>query len=290
MISLLQENKPFIQELWEKIEKKIMLTTDSIQDTMPYTTKNGKYIDANKIDPAWWTNSFWAGILWHMYRETKMIKFKEYAESIEKKFDALLMDYDGLHHDVGFMWLLTSVLNHEITGNDPSRKRAMLAASILSSRANIAGSFIRAWNGNNEGRAIIDCMMNIPLLYWASEKSKDSRFSHIATMHADKVIHEFIRPDGSSNHIVDFNTLDGSFLDNPAGQGYTSGSSWSRGQSWAIYGFIQSYQWTKDEKYLDTAKQIGHYILSNLAMTNYRVPCDYRQPGIPILKIAVLQQ
>ena len=279
MQKILLDNKDFINSLWEKIEKKVNLTADRIQDTMPYTTKNGLYVDAEPISPAWWTNSFWAGLMWLMYKETKVEKYKTYAEGIENKMDAVLMDYDGLHHDVGFMWLLTSVFNYETTGNEKSRKRAMLAASTLSSRANIAGNYIRAWNGDMNGRAIIDCMMNIPLLHWASEKSKDARFSHIANMHADKTIKEFIRDDGSVNHIVDFDPADGTFLDNPAGQGYKSGSSWSRGQSWAIYGFIQSYQWTKDANYLNAAKRIAHYVLSNLGQTDYLVPCDYRQPA-----------
>lgn len=280
MEMVINENRKWVLSVWEKIEKKIAVTSERIQDGMPYTSKDGKYID-RQDDASWWTNSFWCGILWILYRETKMEKYRLYAESIEKKLDTVLHGFDGLHHDVGFMWLLSSVMNYQLTGNDTSRKRALLAASTLSARANIAGGFIRAWNSEgipNNGWAIIDCMMNIPLLYWASEMTNDARFRHIGVMHAEKTQKEFVREDGSVNHIVILDENTGEVLENPAGQGFASGSSWSRGQAWAVYGFAQSYHWTKEIKYLHTAKRIAHYILSNVTLNQYIPLCDYRQP------------
>lgn len=283
MNTIIKQHQTFIDDVWEKIESKLSITSKRIKDTMPYTTKDGVYNNAETTDISWWTNAFWCGILWLMYQETNQESYRTYAESIEKKMDACLLDYDGLHHDVGFMWLATSVMNFTQTGNEQSRRRGMVAASILASRANIRGNYIRAWNSwgpneDNRGRAIIDCMMNIPLLYWASEQTNDPRFAYIAMMHADKTVDFFLRPDGSVNHIVDFDPITGAFVNNPAGQGYASGSSWSRGQAWAINGFAQSYHWTKEVRYLETAKKIAHYVLANLAMTGYLVPCDYRQP------------
>ncbi len=277
MESMVKEHSSFIQRTWEKIETKVAGTSKKIKDSMPYTTINGKYDDWQS-NASWWTNTFWTGILWHMYRETKDESYRQYAESIELKMDEVLHDYDELHHDVGFMWLLSSVMNYEQTGNKKSKARAMLAASVLSSRANIAGGYIRAWNDDKPGWAIIDCMMNVPLLFWASEQSKDARFKHIGVMHADKTLSDFIREDGSVNHIVIFDENNGEVLDNPMGQGYESGSSWSRGQSWAIYGFAQSYHWTQKPEYLHAAKRVAHYALSSLALCGYVPPSDYRQP------------
>ncbi len=274
---LLNEDKQFISELWRKIENKVYATSDRIKDGMPFTTKNGVYDDWQEQSD-WWTNTFWCGILWLMYKETKQEHYKQYAESIEQKMDEVLYGYDKLHHDVGFMWLLSSVLNYETTGNEKSRQRAMLAASVLSSRANIKGGFIRAWNEDYNGWAIIDCMMNIPLLYWASRQSNDNRFKHIGMMHADKAMNSFVREDGSVNHIVAFDPNTGEVLETPGGQGYASGSAWSRGQSWAIYGFAQSYNWTGKAEYLDTAKKVAHYVIANLAQNGYVPLCDYRQP------------
>ncbi|CAM4478478.1 unsaturated chondroitin disaccharide hydrolase [Paenibacillus endophyticus] len=280
MENILQENQSFIQHTWEKIEAKLAKTSKQIKDGMPYTTREGHYDDWQD-DASWWTNTFWTGILWHMYAETKDDAYKQYAQSIEEKMDEVLHGYDELHHDVGFMWLLSSVMNNELTGDEKARKRAMLAANVLSARANIAGGYIRAWNGDNGGWAIIDCMMNIPLLFWASEQSSDARFKHIGIMHADKTLKDFVREDGSVNHIVIFDENNGEVLDTPRGQGYESGSAWSRGQSWAIYGFAQAYHWTKKPEYLHAAKRIAHYALSSLALSGYVPPCDYRQPASP---------
>lgn len=280
MDTILKQHKEWILQTWNKIENKISVTSDRIQDRMPYTVRNGKYDDMSS-DPYWWTNSFWCGILWLVYKETKQKKYMEYAQKIEEKLDAALYGYDGLHHDVGFMWLLSSVLNYKITRNENSRRRAMLAASVLSSRANIAGGYIRAWNNwgtDNKGWAIIDCMMNIQLLFWASEEIGDPRFRHIAMMHANKTRDYFVREDGSVNHIVVFDENSGEKLDNLRGQGYEVGSSWSRGQAWAVSGFAQSYHWTKEQSYLNTAKKIAHYIIANLAKNDYLPLCDYRQP------------
>ncbi|MGG1517583.1 glycoside hydrolase family 88 protein [Paenibacillus oryzisoli] len=280
MQAVLKNNEAFIKETWNRIADKIAVTSERIKDSMPYTTKNGVYDDCQTDDASWWTNTFWTGILWHMYKATGQESYKQYAQSIEAKMDAVLHGYDELHHDVGFMWLLSSVMNYELTGDDQSRKRAMLAANTLSARANIAGGFIRAWNGdNNAGWAIIDCMMNIPLLFWASEQAKDDRFKHIGVMHADKTLKHFLREDGSLNHIVIFDPNTGEMLDNPGGQGVKSGSSWSRGQGWALYGFSQAYNWTKKPEYLQAVKRIAHYVLSCLAVNNYVPLCDYRQPA-----------
>lgn len=279
---IINENKDWILDTWNKIESKISVTSDRIRDGMPYTTRNGVYDDRQYDYPAWWTNSFWCGILWHMYKETGEEKYRKYAESIEEKLDEVLYGFDDLHHDEGFMWLLTSVMNYKITKNEKSRRRALVAASILAARGNIAGGYIRAWNrfgtSDNAGWSIIDSMMNIPILYWASDIIGDARFKRIADMHANKTQKEIVRSDGSVNHIVIFDEETGETLETPAGQGYGSGSSWARGQAWAIYGFIQSYQWTRDINYLNTAKKIAHYVISNLVLNNYIPLCDYRQP------------
>ncbi|NBC68864.1 glycosyl hydrolase family 88 [Paenibacillus sacheonensis] len=276
---MLTENNRFIEDTWKRIVDKVAVTSARIKDGMPYTTHGGIYDDWQD-NASWWTNTFWTGMLWQMYAATKDETYRHYAQSIEEKMDAVLHGYDGLHHDVGFMWLLSSVMNYEATGEQRARRRAMLAANVLAGRMNIAGGYIRAWNGaGNEGWAIIDCMMNIPLLFWASEQSKDERFKHIGLLHADKTLRHFVREDGSVNHIVAFDPQSGEALDTPGGQGCESGSSWTRGQSWAIYGFAQAYHWTGKSDYLHAAKRIAHYFLTGAAMNGYVPPCDFRQPA-----------
>jgi unsaturated chondroitin disaccharide hydrolase len=232
----------------------------------------------------WWTNGFWGGMLWLMHHETGNEKYQEIANISEEKLDQCFQQYNGLHHDVGFMWLPTSVANYKVTGNVRSRTRALHAANLLAGRFNLAGRFIRAWNdldeGDTRGWAIIDCMFNIPLLYWASEETGDPRYKQIAMAHADTAMTAFVRPDGSVNHIVEFDPFHGGVVKTYGGQGYEEGSSWTRGQTWALYGFMMSYIHTGKEEYLHTAKRIAHYFMANIP-DNGIIPVDFRQPEEP---------
>lgn len=198
--------------------------------------------------------------------------------------DRCFSDFYGLHHDVGFMYVPTAVADYRLTGNEASRKRAMHAANLLAGRFNPAGRFIRAWNDleneDTRGWAIIDCMFNLSLLYWASEESGDPRFRHIAMMHADTVMQYFVRPDGSVNHIVEFDPETGEMVRSLGGQGYGEGSSWTRGQGWALYGFMISYIHTGKQEYLDTAKKVAHYCMACIPESGL-IPVDFRQPEQP---------
>ena len=159
----------------------------------------------------------------------------------------------------------------------------------LASRYDATGNYIRAWNGkwqgeDNNGWTIIDCMMNLPLLYWASEQLDDTRFKKIAIRHADMAMRDHIRPDGSVNHIVvhDPDQPD-TVICTKGGQGYGVGSTWSRGAAWALYGFVLSYIHTGDVKYLDTAKKVAHYFIMNLEMNDWKALCDFRSPEEPVI-------
>lgn len=266
------------KEILEKIVNKVSITANRIQDSFPHISINGKF---DNCSADWWTNGFWGGILWRMYAETKNEKFKKYAESIEEKMDGEIEYYLRLHHDVGFMWLPTAVANYKLTGNEKSRIRGLLVASHLASRFNLKGQFIRAWCdepkiGDVRGYTIIDSMMNLPLLYWASQELNDPRFKYIAMAHADTVLKEFFREDGSSYHIVEFDIDTGKVKGYPNGQGMKPESIWTRGQAWAVYGFTLSYLYTGEKRYLDVAKRSAEAFLSKLDVSLIP-PCDFCQ-------------
>ena len=268
-------------DAFEKIKEKIYVTCERIGDNIPYIPKDGSYLN-HPVGLYWWTNGFWSGILWQMYNATGEELYKKTAEAVEEKFDKLLEDFVGLHHDVGFQWLHTAVANYRLTENNKSRARGLHAATLLAGRFNPVGRYIRAWNGDLTGYTIIDTMMNIPLLYWASKELNDPRFEYIAKAHADKTIEVTVRPDGSCNHICDLDPFTGDFKHNPGGQGFESGSSWSRGNAWALYGFALSYRHTNEARYLDTAKKIAHYFISNLAVNDWLPLVDFRAPKEPV--------
>jgi unsaturated chondroitin disaccharide hydrolase len=263
--------KPYelwIDEAWEKVAAKVGQTSRTIGAGFPHVSKDGKY---DSLEPQFWTSGFWPGLLWLVYRDTKDEALKQLAEECERKMDVCIDEYTRLHHDVGFMWSPTSVANHKLTGSEQSKLRALKVAAWLASRFNLKGRFIRAWNNNNwksedgnTGWAIIDCMMNLGLLYWASEQIGDPRFKHIACAHADTVMREFIRADGSCYHIVKFDPETGERTGELGGQGFAPQSAWARGTSWALYGLAICYKYTKDDAYLQASKKVAHFFLANL--------------------------
>ncbi len=281
-MTLTEEDRLWVTETLDRIEKKMKPVTERTGEKIPYTTVDGVFDDRSGNDQiGWWTNGFWGGIMWQLYSLTGEELYREKAEKLEEKLDAVLMSSSGLDHDNGFRWLPTAVADYRVTGNPQSFNRGILAANNLAGRFNLAGHFIRAWNDWNEddhrGWAIIDCMMNLPLLYWASEETKDPRFRQIAQAHADRAMECFVRGDGSCNHIVSFDPFTGEMLETYGGQGYGTGSSWTRGQSWGLYGFALSYLHTKEQRYLDTSRRIAHYFLANIPESGL-IPVDFRQP------------
>ncbi|MBQ8092026.1 MAG: glycoside hydrolase family 88 protein [Clostridia bacterium] len=246
-------------------------------DFIPYTVKYGKWVPGPFDGICWWTNGFWPAYMWAGWRLTGDERYKREAERAEACLDEAFSEFDHLHHDVGFMWLISSGASFRMTGSDLSRKRTLAAANLLAGRFNPAG-FIRAWNEDRTGWAIIDCMMNLNLLYWASEYTGDPRFRKIAMTHADTAMRHFVREDGSCNHIVVFDPETLKVLDTPAGQGYAPGSAWSRGQAWAVYGFTLSYLHTDNEAYLAVAKKTASYFIDQVK-EDLLPKCDFRQPA-----------
>ncbi len=233
-----QEDVKFVDDLYNEIIKKEALVAERIGSRIPYTTdKNGRF-DDRSTDINWWTNGFYGGILWLMYKATDDVRYAEKARIIADKLSVCFFNFYKLDHDMGFLWLPTDVADYKLTGSETGRRRGFHAATILAGRFNPVGNFIRAWNDgigkehsseSNAGWCIIDCLMNLPLLYWASEESGDPRYKHVAMKHADMALHNFLRADGSVNHIVSIDPETGKFKESFAGQGYAVGSSWTRG-------------------------------------------------------------
>lgn len=281
-----EETTQWAKKIFKKIDEKLTVEAKRLGGKIPYipSAETGLYEeDLGTSDPVWWTNGFWSGMMWQMYHATEKELYKKTAELNEAALDKAFEIYTGLHHDVGFMWLHTAVANFRLTGNERSKARGLHAAHLLAGRYNPRGKYIRSWNRDRAGWVIIDSMLNIPMLYWAEKEIGDPRFRYIAEDHADKVMNQIVRPDGSVNHIGVFDSTNGELIETPAGQGYASGSSWSRGQAWAIYGFALSYLHTGKTDYLETAKNVAHYFISEVAKSDWIPVVDFRAPQEPVM-------
>lgn len=286
MDKLLEQNKVWIDETWDKMVEKLRKVSVTTRNTLPLgTDETGKYDDKSGGKAGSWTNGFWPGIMWLMYAATGEDTFRQTAENGEETLDKALEAYEILHHDVGFMWHISAGANYKLTGNEKSKNRNLHAAAVLAARYNVNGEFIKAWNEDDvQGWVIIDSMLNVPLLYWAARETNNIAMKQIAMHHADKTMEHHIRPDGSVYHILNYDIETGECL-GPAShtQGYDpETSSWSRGQAWAIYGYVLSYIHTGEERYLDVAKKVAHYFIANVAATDYVPLSDFRAPAEPV--------
>ncbi len=267
-------NEAFIR-MTDKYRKSLRLA--ATRNMIPYGGVPGGWIGAPFDGNSWWTGGFWPGLMWQFYTATWDTTFATEARRVEALLADELTTFEKLNHDVGFMYLLSCGADNLLTGDAVAGRNTLHAATLLAGRYNPNG-FIRAWDRDRAGWAIIDTMMNLCLLYWASRRTGDPRFRLIAERHADTTLREFVRPDGSCHHIVIFDPVTGAALEKPAGQGYDENSSWSRGQAWALYGFALAYMNSRDERYLATACRIADYFTQNIRPDGL-TDCDFRQPA-----------
>jgi unsaturated chondroitin disaccharide hydrolase len=251
----------WVEQAWNRTAKKIDRTSHRIGATFPHVSRQGRY-DATPARA--WTSGFWPGLLWLVYRETRDARLAALATACEERLDGPLSDYDSLDHDVGFMWGPTAFARYRLLGHAESRRRFLIAASHLAARFNLRGRFIRAWNWDKAGGAIIDCLMNLPLLFWASRELNDPRYTLLATAHTDTVVRHFLREDGSCRHIVYFDPHTGDFITAAGGQGYSADSAWARGNAWALYGLALVYKHTHEARFLDAAKRVAEFFVNHL--------------------------
>ena len=277
----------WLEDVYRRTMAKMQATVARLGERCPHTSRDGRYTeDMLEKDAYWWTNGFWPGMLWQMYHATGEEDCRAAATAAERRLAQTLTLYDGLHHDVGFMFHLSSVAGYRLCGDAQMRTHGRHAANLLAGRYNSLGQFIRAWenydkNEDKSGWIIIDTMMNLPLLYWAAREDNDVRYDAVARSHARTALRQLLRPDGSSNHIAILNPRDGARLETPGGQGYAPGSSWTRGQAWALYGFALSARHTGEQDLLDAAKRMAHYFMAAAACTGFDVPADFRAPEEP---------
>ncbi len=282
MKTVIAQNQKWIDETFEKLDKKMSKLTFRNRNKFPKHAIDGVYNSEGRTN--WWTNGFWGGMNWLMYEATGNEEYRITAERNEDMLDGAFKLFPLLHHDVGFMWHLTAGANYRLTGNNTARLRNLFAATTLASRYEVDGAFIQAWNYPEwDACSIIDTVMNLSLLYWAAEELGRDRFKKIAMKHMDMATTDHIRPNGSTNHIVEHYTDKKGVKKVYGGQGYSETSCWSRGTSWAIYGSVISYIHTKKPEYLEAAKKTSNYFIEQIKKTSYLPLCDFDQPAEPVL-------
>jgi unsaturated chondroitin disaccharide hydrolase len=212
-----------------------------------------------------WVAGFWPGMLWLAYHATQDSELRAKAEALLSSFGERLRRRVDLSHDLGFLYTLSARAAWLLTGNRLARDLGLRAAQELGRRFNPRGNYIQAWGEIGEepeaGRMIIDCMMNLPLLYWASEETSDNVYREMAHRHAVSTLRYLVRQDGSTYHTFFLDPQSGQPVGGKTCQGYADESLWTRGQAWAIYGFALTAQWLNDTDFLVAAQKIADRFL-----------------------------
>ncbi|WP_141203148.1 glycoside hydrolase family 88 protein [Streptomyces griseorubiginosus] len=245
----------------------------------PVGTKFEKWTYSQNGD---WVGGFWPGTLWMAWLHSRDDDFRTWALASAAKLAP--RQYDTGTHDLGFLFYPSWVTAWRLTGDETWRAGAVQAADSLARRYNPRGRFIRAWGAltdpKNAGRVIIDTMMNLDLLAFASRETGDSSYLEIATEHARTVQRVFPRPDGSTPHVYDFDPDTGAPVGPDTVQGYSPTSCWSRGQAWGVYGFTTMYRRTGNREFLTTARRLADFAIGALGADHVPV-WDYRAPQQP---------
>ncbi len=224
----------------------------------------GKMVSTNMYD---WTPGFFPGSLWYLYEYTKDKTLSAEATAWTEKLEPL-KTFTG-HHDLGFMMYCSYGNAYRLTGNPAYRNVLIQAARSLSTRFSPVTGSIKSWNvfkswhGNTTYNypVIVDNMMNLELLFFASKATGDTSFRHVAVTHALTAMKNQVRPDYSTYHVVCYDTATGKVVGRETAQGYADNSTWARGQAWAIYGFTMVYRETKDPRFLKTAMGLAEWYI-----------------------------
>lgn len=218
-----------------------------------------------------WESGFYPGCLWYLYEYARDAGWSDagdwlrlasgWTESLESQ------QFNNTHHDLGFVMFDSYGNGHRLTGRAGYKPVLLRSAESLASRFSGATGMIRSWGDIDDTDSfvvIIDNMMNLELLLWASRNGGPPALRDIVIRHADRSIEHFFRPDGSTCHVVEVDPHDGSLLRRKTNQGKSDDSAWSRGQTWAIYGFAYLYQELGLRRYLDASLRAAEYYLARL--------------------------
>lgn len=282
----------------QNLEEKINAALQTAVQQYAYLSKQvsvGKYpktyfADKNQLetsDSGWWCSGFYPGTLLYLDEAKGAPELKKEALNVME--DLKKEQFNTTTHDLGFMMYCSFGNAERLHPSKEYETILMNSAKSLAGRFNPKTGCIKSWESKpwnhadkDESAVIIDNMMNLELLFWATKHSGDSTYYKIAVQHADKTMVNHFRKDYSSYHEVVYNTESGKVTKQITNQGAADDSSWARGQGWGLYGYVVMYRETKDVKYLNQAKNIANYILSHPNLPADKIPYwDFNEPNIP---------
>jgi unsaturated chondroitin disaccharide hydrolase len=261
-------------------KRQLMASIQYFGDSLRYPRSSAMDGRWNCVPPSDWTSGFFPGCLWLMFEQTGEEPFREAAERWTAGLEE--QKFNNGTHDLGFMITCSFGNGYRLTRKAEDREVLLQAARTLATRFNPKVGCIKSWDWNPRWQfpVIVDNMMNLELLFWASKNGGGDSLRDMAIRHALTTRAHHFRNDGGTYHVVNFDTATGAVLKKLTHQGYADESVWARGQAWALYGFTMAYRETGDARFLETAERAARYFLQHLPPDG--VPYwDFLAPGIP---------
>jgi len=260
-----------LQDVIQQVERNLALFTEQFPSAHSVGLQYQPVKNADLAYYSDWTSSFWTGMVWLAYELTVEDKYAEVAQKHVDSFQERLVTRDILnHHDIGFLYSLSCVAGYKLAKDEKSKHIALDAAKLLAMRFREKSGIIQVRGyleddtHKEKGVFIVDCAMNVPLLFWAAEVTGDQTYYVKAKRHMDNVARHMIREDGAIYQMFRLDIETGEALGGWTGQGYADEACWSRGQAWAMYGLPLAYRYTKDMAYIEQAKAAANYFLNHL--------------------------
>lgn len=271
-------DKKVVKRVFDRAEQQYADMLNHATDLTKYPRTINKNGDTQYVPISDWTGGFFPGSLWYMFEETKDSIWKKEATKWTESLKT--NQFNTKHHDLGFMMYCSYGNAYRITKNEAYEKILIQSAKSLISRFNPKVGCIKSWDFREswDGKTkwyypvIIDNMMNLELLFFASKATGDPIYKEIAIRHAETTLKNHFRKDFSSYHVVNYDELTGKVLNRQTCQGYADNSTWARGQAWAIYGYTMIYRETKNKKYLLAAKKMADFYINNPRLPKDRIP------------------
>ncbi|MDR0541544.1 MAG: glycoside hydrolase family 88 protein [Dysgonamonadaceae bacterium] len=276
------ENVLNTSQLLDSAARQYLFMKEMLKESKQFPKTYNPYTDRLQTSPSdWWCSGFYPGTLFYLYEATG--KPELLAEG--QRMLALLEkeQYNVDTHDIGFMMYCSYGNANRIAPRPEYRDILIRSAKSLITRFNPKVGCIKSHNRRPEDFVvIIDNMMNLELLMWATEATGDSAYYQIAVAHANTTLKNHFRADNSLYHGINYHPETGNVMSYQAGQGYAEQSAWARGQAWGLYGYTLMYRYTKDADYLNQAIKIAEFQLNHPNMPEDLIPYwDYDAPNIP---------
>ncbi len=257
----------------EKLERALSFILKRIDDNLEHFTdifptsdsRGYVYQDYPNYE---WTPGFWTGMLWLAYELTGDKKYEKVATHQIKSYRERLDNKVCIEtHDIGFIYALSCVAAYKLTGNEFAKETAIKAADHLITRFHEKGKFIQAWGtmgAASNSRLIIDCLLNIPFLFWASEVTGDDKYRYVADGHLRTTLRVITRPNYTTHHTFFFDINTGEALYGKTAQGKSDDSCWARGQAWGVTGTALNYKYVSEDFVADMHNHITDTYISKL--------------------------